>query len=220
MNFKGVIFDLDGTMIDSLEDIADSMNAVLHNNKLPLHNLVSYKQFIGKGLRNLVTRALPETLRTEEMRSRCLKQMMEEYNTNCIHKTKPYDGIKDLLDELVSRDIKLSVFSNKADDLTQKIVLNLFSGWKFEEIIGLKTESLKKPNPQVALLISKKTGIPTENMIYMGDTGIDMQTANNAGMYAVGVLWGFRNQEELETNGARYIIAHPLDLIQILPPER
>ncbi len=119
----------------------------------------------------------------------------EDYRNNCISKTKPYDGITGLLDELVFHNMKLAVFSNKADEFTKQIVLALLPKWNFEAIVGLSSEEYKKPNPFVLLQISEKFGIRPEDIIYMGDSGTDMQTANNAGMYAVGALWGFRTKE-------------------------
>jgi len=216
MKFKGVIFDLDGTLVNSLEDLADSMNIVLGKYDFPAHELQVYKYFIGNGIRNLVREALPETHREEKTIAKCFDSMIEVYRNNCINKTKPYDGITQLLDGLVSRNMKLNVFSNKADELAKKIVLTLLPNWNFEVISGLTDEAHKKPDPIGALLISKKIGIQPENIIYVGDSGIDMQTANNAGMYAAGALWGFQTEEELISNGAEYLLKHPMDLFQIL----
>lgn len=216
MHFKGIIFDLDGTLIDSLEDIADSMNSVLLQHGFPAHEILAYKHFIGNGLRNLVQKTLPANQQDDDLVNRCHTMMVELYRTNCINKTKPYEGISDLLDALVSRNLKISVFSNKADELTKKIVESLLPDWDFEAVTGLSVEAYKKPNPFVALQISEKTGIPPGEIIYIGDSGTDMQTANNAGMYAVGALWGFRSKEELSSNGAKYLINHPMDLIQLV----
>lgn len=216
MKFKGVIFDLDGTLVNSLEDLADSMNTVLQQFSFPTHELPDYKHFIGNGIRNLVYKTLPQENRNEATINECYDMMIEEYRANAINKTKPYDGITGLLDELVSRNIKLAVFSNKADEFTKNIVHTLLPEWKFEAIVGFSTEAYKKPNPFVALQIGGKFGVSTEEIIYVGDSGIDMQTANNAGMFAVGALWGFRTQEELTSNGAMYLINKPLDLLKIL----
>ena len=215
MSFKGVIFDLDGTLVNSLEDLADSMNSVLLNFNFPVHAFNTYKSFIGEGIRNLVRVALPESNRDEQTVAECYNLMMEVYNHNCINKTKPYEGIIDLLNELKSRNMKLSVFSNKADEFTKKIVQTLMPNY-FDVIMGLSTEGHKKPNPLGALQISEKLGIRPENLIYMGDTSIDMQTAKNAGMYGVGALWGFRTREELIASGAKYILDDPMDLLNIL----
>lgn len=218
MKFKGVIFDLDGTLVNSLEDIADAMNSVLQNLNYPTHNYETYQYFIGSGLRNLVSKALPETHNDEKHIDRCYQLMIEEYSGNCTRKTKPYDGIVELLDHLISHNIKLSVFSNKSDELTKKITTALFPNY-FEPIVGLSIEALKKPNPSEARAISKSLGLKTEEIIFVGDSGIDMQTAANANMLAVGVSWGYRPEEELIANGAKYVLNHPLDLIQILQPE-
>lgn len=216
MNFQGVIFDLDGTLVNSLEDLADSMNTVLQSNKMPVHELQTYKQFVGKGIRSLLQEALPADCKDEVLINRCYDMMIEVYSEKCINKTKPYDGICRLLDNLVSRHIELAVFSNKADALTKKIVHALLPDWNFGAIAGLRQESHKKPNPLIALQISEILKIPPENFIYVGDSGIDMQTANNAGMYAVGALWGFRTGEELKSNGAKYLLKNPLDLIILM----
>jgi phosphoglycolate phosphatase len=215
MKFKGVIFDLDGTLVNSLEDIADAMNTVLLSLSYPTHSYEAYQYFIGSGLRNLVSKSLPETNNDEKHIDSCYQLMIEEYSINCTRKTKAYNGINELLDHLISNNIKLSVFSNKSDELTKKITANLFPGY-FETVVGLSIESLKKPNPSEAIAISKRLGLETEEIIFVGDSGIDMQTASNANMVAVGVSWGYRPEEELIANGAKYVISNPLDLIQIL----
>jgi phosphoglycolate phosphatase len=215
MKFKGIIFDLDGTLVNSLEDIADAMNTVLQDLDYPTHGYDDYQYFIGSGLRNLVSKSLPENHNDETQIKRCYDLMIKIYRNACTNQTKPYNGIVELLDELKSRNIKLSVFSNKADALTKEITAFLFPGY-FNPIVGLRIESLKKPNPYEAVEISKSWGLQPEEMIFVGDSGIDMQTATNANMHAVGVLWGYRPEEELIANGAQHILSHPLDLIPIL----
>lgn len=215
MKFKAVIFDLDGTLVNSLIDIADSMNKVLENRNLPTHSYEVINSFIGSGLRNLVTKAIPETIKTEENIESCFQEMIAEYRNNCTNKTSIYDGIIDLLSELKSRNIKLAVLSNKADEFTKKISHDLFPNY-FEIANGLKDEATKKPHPTGALEISNDLGFSPEEILYVGDSGIDMQTAKNANMYAVGVLWGFRPEEELIAEGAQSIINNPLELIALL----
>jgi phosphoglycolate phosphatase len=158
---------------------------------------------------------LPESCRDEQTVEACYNLMMEIYNNNCVNKTQPYDGMIDLLNDLKSRHMKLSVFSNKADVFTKKIVQTLMPNY-FDTITGLSTEEHRKPNPFGALQISKRSGISPENMIYIGDTRIDMLTANNAGMYPIGALWGFRTREELIAGGAKYVLNYPMDLLHIL----
>ncbi|MEJ2052378.1 MAG: HAD family hydrolase [Calditrichaceae bacterium] len=213
--FKGVIFDLDGTLVNSLEDIADSMNTVLQKFNFPVHDVQTYKQFVGHGIRNLIIKALPEAERNEASIEKCQNLMLDTYRTNCLNKTRPYDGITELLDILTSRNLKLAVFSNKTDEFTKKVVQALLPKWRFEAVIGLSNEAHKKPNPSIALQISRMFDLNPDEIIYAGDSAVDMQTANNAGMYAVGVLWGFREKEELLSSGARYLLDHPLDLLKI-----
>lgn len=215
MKCKGVIFDLDGTLVDSLKDIANAMNTVLLKLDYTTHSYEQYQFFIGSGLRNLVSKSLPEIHRNENQIEHCHNLMVEGYRDYCIIETKPYEGIIALLDYLVSQNIKLGVFSNKSDELTKKIVAALFPNY-FESVVGLSTEALKKPNPSEALYISKSWEFNPEEIIFVGDSGIDMQTATNANMQAVGVSWGYRPQEELIAEGAKHIINHPSDLIEII----
>lgn len=215
MKYKAVLFDLDGTLVDSVADIADSMNKVLENRNLPTHSYEVINDFIGSGLKNLVGKALPETHKNEGTIQSFFEEMVSEYRENCTNKTSPYNGIVDLLDELRSRNIKLAVLSNKADELTKKIGLSLFPDY-FDIVMGLKSEATKKPNPVAAIEISKDLGVAPEEILYVGDSGIDMQTAKNANMYAVGVLWGYRPKEELLAEGAQSIINHPLELLELL----
>jgi phosphoglycolate phosphatase len=215
MKFKGVIFDLDGTLVNSLEDIANAMNKVLESLNYPTHSYESYQYFIGSGLRNLVSKSLPEAHNNEIKIETCYQLMVEIYSDNCTHQTKPYNGITDLLEYLISQKMKLNVFSNKSDELTKKIVAELFPGY-FNCVVGLSSESNKKPNPFEALKISKSLGLQPEEMIFIGDSGIDMQTATNANMLAIGVIWGYRPEDELIANGAKQILNHPSDLIKIL----
>ena len=215
MKFKGVIFDLDGTLVDSLEDIADSMNKVLIRYGYGTHNLQAYKYFVGNGIRNLVREALPESSRRDELISECFELMMEEYSDHCTDKTKPYPGVSELLDELTENNIRLSVFSNKVDELTKKVVTTLLPNWKFEVVIGASSDIPRKPNPEGAFLISEKLLLPPSDLIYLGDTDVDMKTATSAKIYAVGATWGYRTAEELLSSGAKSLISHPSDLIKL-----
>ena len=215
MKFKGIIFDLDGTLVNSLEDIANAMNSVLQDLNYPTHSYDAYQYFVGSGLRNLVSKSLPTNHNSETQIDNCYDLMIKIYRDNCTIKTKPYTGIIQLLDELVSRNIKLGVFSNKSDALTKKVIATIFPDY-FNSVVGLSIESLKKPNPFEAIEISKNWGFAPEEIIFVGDSGIDMQTATNANMHAVGVVWGYRPENELMAEGAKLILNHPLDLIQIL----
>ena len=215
MKYKGIIFDLDGTLVNSLEDISDAMNNVLKSLNYPTHTYDAYQYFIGSGLRNLVSKALPESNNTEIDIENCFNCMINEYREICTLKTKPYTGIVELLDDLVSRDIKLAVFSNKADELTKKIASEVFPNY-FNTAVGLSSEALKKPNPFEAIEISKNWNLKTEEIIFIGDSDIDMLTANNANMFPLGVSWGYRTEQELLASGAKLVINSPSDLIEIL----
>ncbi|MEO8239714.1 MAG: HAD family hydrolase [Flavobacterium sp.] len=215
MKFKGIIFDLDGTLVNSLEDIADSMNKVLQDLNYPTHSYDVFQYFIGSGLRNTVTKALPASNNTDEQIEICFERMIKGYSKSCTLKTKPYEGIIELLDHLASRNIKLAIFSNKADELTKKITAEIFPDY-FDASVGLSIESLKKPNPFKAIAISENWNLKPEEIIFIGDSDIDMQTAVNASMFPVGVTWGYRTEEELITSGAKLVINNPLELIELL----
>ncbi|WP_307291823.1 HAD family hydrolase [Flavobacterium sp. SORGH_AS_0622] len=215
MKFKGIIFDLDGTLVNSLEDISDAMNTVLTGLNYPTHTYDTYQYFIGSGLRNLVSKALPASNNSEEQIENCFDCMIDTYREVCTIKTKPYEGIVELLDNLASQNIKLAVFSNKADELTKKIAAEIFPDY-FDAAVGLSTEELKKPNPFEALEISKNWNLKPEEILFVGDSDIDMQTAVNATMFPVGVSWGYRIEDELIASGAKVVIHNPSDLIQLL----
>ena len=212
---KGLIFDLDGTLANTLEDLTDSMNRVLRCEGFPIHRREAYRYFAGAGVRNLVKRSLPEDQRGDAIVDRCFALMMADYRENCFVKTHLYDGIAETIDGLRTRGIKLAVFSNKLDELTQRFVEVLIGAEKFEMIIGAQPSIPIKPDPAGALLISKRLGIPPHSMGYIGDTSTDMITANDAGMFAIGALWGFRTKEELIESGAKKLLSHPLELLDL-----
>lgn len=214
--YQAVIFDLDGTLVDSLEDIADAMNQTLLRFDYPIHSYESYKYFVGNGLKNLVYQCIPIERRNELHVLECLDVMMEEYRKNYVSKTKLYDGIDDLLTFLKKQGFKLAILSNKVDELTQKIYKKLLYSWQFDFILGATDQFPRKPDPESALYIAKEINILPENILYIGDTGVDMQTARTAGMFSIGVTWGFRQRQELEENGAQLIINNPGELEKYL----
>jgi phosphoglycolate phosphatase len=215
MKFEGIIFDLDGTMANTLEDLSDSMNRVLAEKGFPTHSYELYKTIIGKGLRNLVTSSLPEINRTNDTIDECYNLMMTDYSNNCLNKTHLYKGFAEVIEKLKQQGIKLAVLSNKIDELTQRIVDHLADAKNFDVILGAQPDVPPKPDPKGALLIAKRMGIAPENILYIGDTGIDMLTANKAGMKAIGAAWGFRTKKELHDNGAMVILNLPVELLRI-----
>jgi len=216
MKYKGIIFDLDGTLLNSIEDLAESMNTVLEKHSFPTHGVAKYEQLIGNGILNLVKKALPKSHNDDQKCKQYFDMMFDVYRENCTNKTRPYERITELLDSLTSNNIKIAVLSNKADELTKKAVATLLPDWRFESVNGLTDENSKKPHPGKALEISNKMGLKPKDILFVGDSGVDMNTAVNAGMDAVGVLWGFRSRDELERNGATHIIEQPLELLKIL----
>ncbi|MDL2323130.1 HAD family hydrolase [Bacteroidales bacterium OttesenSCG-928-A17] len=215
-HYKAVLFDLDGTLADSLEDIADAMNQTLKQFGYPVFPTPDYRYFVGTGLRNLVIKCLPEDKKADRYVDETLAVLMTEYGKNVLNKTVLYPGIPELLDVLKQKKYKLAVLSNKADILTQQIAQNLLSKWSFDIIMGVSDRFPRKPDPKSALYIAETLDIDKEQFLYLGDTGVDMQTANAAGMFPIGVTWGFRKKEELIDNGARLIIDKPQDLISRL----
>ena len=216
MNYKAVIFDLDGTLLNSLEDIADSANSVLSNHDLPTHKPDDYKIFVGSGISELMSRALPEKEKDPDTIDDYVKEFREEYARNWNVKTEPYAGIAAMLDELVSRKIKIAVLSNKLHAFTKQCVDELLPRWKFNIVMGLQNDIPPKPDPTSALQIAKQLNIDPLHILYVGDSDIDMKTALAACMHPVGVLWGFRTKKELQKNGAKTLIEKPQELLTLI----
>lgn len=216
MKYEAVLFDLDGTLIDTVDDIGDAVNRVLSNRGFPIHPISTYYQFIGEGVKVLFTRALPKEERSEDLINTCLKEFVEDYRRNYDVKSKPYDGIPEMLNALSERNLKLAILSNKPDPLTKDCVTTLLSNWDFGVVFGQRDSVPRKPNPQAALEIAEKLTISPSNFIYLGDTAIDMKTAVSAGMFPVGAAWGFRPVKELKENGARVIIDKPIQLLDLI----
>ena len=217
IKFQAIILDLDGTLLDTLEDLADSMNGTLSHFGFPVHALEKYKYFVGDGMENLVKRSLPGSAQDDlQVISQCLEMMLQTYERNWNVKSRPYPGIPELLDALSARGLKIAVLSNKPHDFTLKIVDELLPSWRFHPVMGERPPIARKPDPSSALEIANVLGVEPAGFLYLGDTATDMKTANAAGMYAVGVLWGFRNAEELIASGAVRLIAKPAELLLLL----
>jgi phosphoglycolate phosphatase len=216
MKYKAVIFDLDGTLLDTLEDIADSANFVLSRFGFPQHDLQTYKYFVGEGIEKLVRRALPKEKNEENFIAKCITLMREEYSKRWTNNTQPYPEIPKILDTLTKRKIKMAILSNKPDDFTKEMVAKFLVNWQFVIIQGEKPFVHKKPDPSAALGIAKNLKLPPRTFLFLGDSEVDMKTALAAGMYPVGVLWGFRTAEELIASGAKVLIKNSADLINII----
>jgi len=219
MTYRAVIFDLDGTLLDTLEDIADSANKVLTGRGFPTHAVDDYRFFVGDGVKKLVERALPPGERNESLLESCLMEMREVYGRNWNIKTRPYEGIPELLASLNDRGIKRAVLSNKPEELTKACVSELLPGWTFDAVVGHSENTPHKPDPAGALTLARRLNVMPTDVVLVGDSDIDMKTAVNAGMYPAGATWGFRPREELVAAGARSLLDRPADLLAILNSE-
>ena len=216
LKYPGIIFDLDGTLLDTLEDLADSMNQVLTDLGFLTHTLGTYKTFVGEGMEALIRRALPVDQLRPELLDQCLGAFREEYSHRWETKTRPYAGIPELLDHLTGLGLRMAILSNKMDYFTRIMVARLLPRWRFDPVFGARPAVPKKPDPTGALEIAEALQLAPDCFIYLGDTGIDMKTARAAGMVQVGVLWGFRPAEELRDQGAKWLIEKPGDLVSLL----
>jgi len=213
---KAVLFDLDGTLLDTLRDIADACNSALAQHNFPEHPVSAYRYFVGDGVLVLISRVIPGDHRDPATLAAVAATYREQYQRRWNATTRPYPGIPELLDQLTRREIALAVLSNKPDDFTRLCVGEFLSRWTFATVLGASPDYPTKPDPAGALQIARTLDIPAQDFIYLGDTATDMQTAVSAGMLPVGVLWGFRGAEELKTSGARHLIEHPRELLQLL----
>lgn len=213
---KGVIFDLDGTLLDTLADLAGAMNGALRVLGYKEHPTSAYRRFVGDGVDVLARRALPADCRDEETVGRCVEQMRRVYAVDWAVHTKPYKGIATTLDALAAARVPTAVLSNKPHDMTVKIVEALLGDWTFERVDGARAGIPKKPDPTGALATCRAMGLEPDEVAYVGDTDTDMKTAIAAGMYSVGALWGFREVQELRAAGARTTIERPEDLLPLV----
>lgn len=212
---KAVLFDLDGTLVNSLADLADSTNFALRQLGFPLHETEEYKYLVGDGIPKLIERALPEGEKTEDNKSKCLELFMARYREHYFDKTDAYDGIKDLLFGLKAEGLKIAVISNKAQEMAQKVVDKVFGGI-FDTVAGKREGYKTKPDPSLTLEIIKELGVTPDVSVLVGDSGMDMAAAVNAKTAGIGVLWGFRTEEELLQNGAKYIAETPAQIYDII----
>lgn len=212
--YQAVIFDLDGTLLYTLEDLADSLNHTLREEGLPTHPPEEYRFMVGNGLEMLVTRSLPEGMRIAAHVRPILKKFIEKYRANQVSKTRPYPGVEQALEDLSATGLHLAVLSNKAHSNTLAVVEHFFPG-RFEIVLGLRPEVPPKPNPAGALEIADALNIKPERFLYLGDSDVDMETALSAGMYPVGVSWGYRPREELLAAGALLILNSPGEIAMI-----
>lgn len=216
MPYKAILFDVDGTLLNTLEDLSGAVNRVLAGKGFPTHKLEAYRYFIGDGSAMLITRALPEEKRNDDTIRSCIEMFIEDYGRNWNVRTKPYDGVTEMLDALMARGLKIAALSNKPHEFTKRCVNHLLPNWPFEVVLGYRDAVPLKPDPASALEVAKRLNIPPVDFLFLGDSAVDMKTAIAAGMYPVGVLWGFRPIEELQENGAQALIERPLEILNLL----
>lgn len=215
MNTRLVIFDLDGTLLNTIGDLAEAANHMLALRKLPQHDYATYCTFVGNGIMRLVERALPEELRTTEYVAAARQDFLDYYIDHIDQKTIPYAGIAALLSALQECGIRLAVASNKFQAGTEKLIHSYFPNIRFEAIFGQRPDVPLKPDPAVVEEILTLTGIDREEVLYVGDSGVDMLTAHAAGVRSIGVSWGFRSRQELEESRADCIVDCAEEILQI-----
>lgn len=212
--YRGIVFDLDGTLVDSIEDLTDSLNIVLDYYDLPPKTYQEARHLVGRGLRNLIIAALPRKLRhIDSIVDEALAKMMEEYQKRLIRKTKPYEQIPYVLGYLNRHGIPFAVCSNKADEFVRQITRTLFADIDFAEQAGMHAAMPRKPDPTQTFAILKEMGLRPEECLYIGDSVTDYETARNAGMQSVLVTWGFSDESELKAYEEAILIRTPMRII-------
>ena len=214
MDIRGVIFDLDGTLLDTLDDLVDAANATLAHFGFPGHSPAAYRYFVGDGLTTLIERIVPSQNRSQPEIAACMDTFLQLYGQGWDVKSRPYGGIIEMLQQLRQAGLQLGVLSNKPHAFTQLCVQRFFATDVFDFVFGQREGVPKKPDPTGAKEIAALMRLQPQQILYVGDTATDMQTGNRAGMLTMGVLWGFRERRELEENKAGTIIAHPLEIVR------
>ncbi len=214
---KAALFDLDGTLVDSLQDIANAMNEVLQHRHFDTHPLEAYNTFVGDGMEELIRRVLPTEI---EPCSRLIEAMVLEMKTAyALHWREhafPYAGIREMLAALIASDIRVGILSNKPDDFVREMVAFVFPEIKFETVRGVTVGGPIKPSPDGAIAILADWGLEPSEVLYVGDTNTDMATGKNSGMFTMGVTWGFRDRAELESSGADQVVESPAEIVEWL----
>lgn len=213
---KLVAFDLDGTLINSLEDLAHCMNCALEEQGYPVHPVEAYRHFVGDGLATLVEHVLPFKKRDADLQAAVLNAFNRHYNKGYANLTAPYHGVDALLDYCNRHEIATAVISNKPDAFTQTLVSKLFGQNSFAFVSGKREGLAPKPNPALLFAAMEECGATPEQCLYVGDSDTDVLTAHNAGVRCAGAIWGFRGEEELKAADADFLLQNPEDLIELL----
>lgn len=211
-----VIFDLDGTLINSIKDLGAATNFALQKNGYPVHPLEAYPMYVGNGVNKLIERALPEAARNQENIELLKKDFKEYYDNHNTDFTTTYEGMPELLKELQEKGIKIAVASNKYQEATTKLVRHYYPGINFIGICGQKEGIKVKPDPSIVFGILADAGVRKQNVLYVGDSGVDMETARRACVESVGVTWGFRTAKELREFNAGTIVDSPAEILNLI----
>ncbi len=211
-----IIFDLDGTLLNTIGDLSACCNQVLEQHNLPTHSDEEYNSFVGNGILRLVERAIPESLRTEEFIAEVRKDFVALYSENIAVHTKPYAGIKELLYNLQEQGIAIAIASNKFQAGCEKLAKHYFPNIRFATVLGQRPNIPLKPDPYIIREIIQRTSYTPDKILFVGDSGVDMQTAAAARVDSVGVTWGFRTREELGLSGAKHIVDSAAAILDLL----
>ena len=215
-HYQAVLFDLDGTLLDTLADIAGAVNRALEKNGFSGHPVDVCRSFVGDGARTLISRALPKGFATDDTIERCLADFRQEYARNWHLTTRPYPRIPELLHQLSGRGVRFSVLSNKPHEFTVKCVEKFLPAWPFELVFGQRENVPLKPDPSGALEIARLMDVRPADCLFVGDSPVDMRTAANAGMDAVGVSWGFTERKDLAVHHPGVIVSEPLEILDLM----
>lgn len=217
MKFKLAVFDMDGTILDTLEDLQDSLNAILAKYGYPVRTFEEVRSFVGNGILKLIERAVPAECNAEEIQ-KVYQDFLPYYREHSADKTRPYRGITELLEQLKKSGMKLAVVSNKADAAVQDLCVQYFDGL-FDVAAGERDGIAKKPDPAMVEFVLKTLEVSKEEAVYIGDSEVDIATACNSGLHLCAVEWGFRDIEVLKEHGAEYIFSDPKSLQEYLLEE-
>ena len=209
-----IIFDLDGTLLDTLEDLTNATNAALHYHGFAARSLEEVRMFVGNGIGNLIKKAVPAGTDKDDYDT-VLAYFKDYYEMHCMDKTGPYEGIPELLEQLSEKGYRMAIVSNKIDSAVKELN-DRFFGTYVSVAVGEQEGMQRKPAPDMVLEALCRLGAEKESAVYIGDSQVDLQTAENSGLNCISVLWGFRDREELEENGARVFAETPADIIEIL----
>lgn len=216
MKYLGILFDLDGTLLDTIDDIETAMNRVLSDHGFPLHSAGEYREMVGWGLTELVRRALPKEYSVDNKIRQCSEDMKRYYAEKPVERTKPFPGIVPMLDALSEMDVKIGILSNKADSIVEQVVDKVFPDRRFHSVRGLRDDVPRKPDPAGAFHGAREMEADPRHILYIGDSDVDMETAINAGMFPAGVSWGYRSPEMLLRHGAEIIFDTPEEITEFI----